>query len=691
MPVKFDHDFETYSEVDLKEVGSSVYAQHHSTEVLMLSYSFDDGPVKQWIPAYGEPIPQEVVDAIFDPNVLFFAHNSSFERMIWLHTLGYEIPINRWRDTMIQGHYCSFPGGLGDIGDILGIPEDKKKSARGKALIRKFCQPRKPTKTKPWTRATYLTDPEDWLEFLGYNIQDTVAQKAIWNRMSPWMMPEHEWAMWHLDQEINDAGIPINLNAVANAERIIESVLADRMARMREITGLANPNSGDQLKPWLQAQGYRYDDLKKGHIQTALDEERKRSVAAGETDATLYELVLVMRSEISKSSVKKYHALGLATDLDGMLRHCLQFGGAPRTLRWSGRRYQPQNLARPWKPLEDPEEIAVAVNLMERLNAEELEMIYGEPMSVLSSCIRPIVQAPKGFTFADADLNAIENRVLGWLAGDEKILDVFANNRDPYIDFATYMYGQSYEELWHEYKVEKKKAKRTVAKPGVLGCGYMLGPGEEHENKQTGEMEATGLLGYAWNMGVRLTKEESVKSVQVWRATFTDAVAYWWAISRAAMECVQTGNPQRAGPVRFDRSGPFLRMKLPSGRHLHYCRPRIEMRKAPWGDMKPTLTYEGINDQGHWGRLTTHPGKLTENADQAISRDLLAHGIWLARRVHGLDVRLHVHDQILALVPEDQGEEALALLQKCMTTPPHWAPDMPLGSAGTTSRLFIKD
>jgi DNA polymerase len=318
-------------------------------------------------------------------------------------------------------------------------------------------------------------------------------------------------------------------------------------------------------------------------------------------------------------------------------------------------------------------------------------MVYEKPFDVLSSCVRPVVQAPDGFLFADVDLSAIENRVLGWMSNCHPILDVFKKGQDPYIAFATKLFHKTYEELWHEYKVLGNSSKRTIAKPGVLGAGYRLGPGEQHENRKTGEMEATGLLGYAWNMGVRqFTKEDSALSVDTFRRSYPEVVEFWYAIERAAKKCITTGREVDCWPVVLDMAGPFMRMRLPSGRCLHYFRPRIRDCKTPWGEVRPTITYEGLNDKKMWGLITTHGGKLTENPDQAISRDLLVHGMRIAKK-EGLSVRVHVHDQIVALVPEKEADRQLRVLKECMEDVPVWAKGLPVGSSGFISKIFTKD
>lgn len=692
-------DFETRSRVDIKKAGGSRYARDPSTKALMLAYAFNGEPVEQVVFAEGQKAPARLREALRDPEVIKRAWNAAFEIRIFRHVLGLDIPLEQWRCTMVHAMTLSLPSSLGAAGNVVDIASDKKKDARGEALIKRFSKPRKPTKNKPWEWADHLTDPAEWEEFKAYNRNDIEAERAIFRRIHKWSPPDHEWELWRLDQEINEWGIPINRRVVDNAIRVAADVVEQRLAEMRRITGLANPNSTQQLLPWLRERGYPFEDLKKGHVKRGLEMvyETLQDTQAALGDSEYWEpavdtaKVLEMRLEVSKSSVKKFPALAAAVDDDDVLRGAFQFAGAQRTWRWSGRIYQPQNLARPSEGFEKISAQERAVQDLETLDTEAIELIYPKPMDLLSTCVRPVVQAPEGQVFIDADLNAIENRVLGWMAEEDEILDVFRKGRDPYIDFATGLFNQSYAELWHEYKELKQKEKRTIAKPGVLGCGYLLGPGEEFENESTGEIEATGLLGYAWNMGIRqFTREQSAMSVDLFRTRYTKVVDYWYAIERAAKRCIETGRPQEIGPVVFDRSGPFLRMRMPSGRHLHYCRPMIEHKRMPWGKFKDVVTYEGLNDKNQWVRVQTHPGKLTENADQAISRDLLAHGMRLARK-EGIKIRMHIHDQIVGSVKIAVAEEKLKVLIQCMSDQPQWAPGLPLGSEGHISKYFVKD
>jgi DNA polymerase len=695
-------DFETYGTVDLMKVGSSRYSRHPDTEVLMGSFNLNMGEPIQWDAAQGEPMPRLLEEALVDPEVEKWAWNAPFEMQITQNCLKMPLIIPQWRDTMVMAYACSFPGKLEKVGPIIDLPEDQQKMAMGKRLITKFSKPkvsRKRALMGQLVRTYWYEDLEDWENYLTYNRGDVVTETAIRRRLNQFRpMPDHEWELWHLDQKINMAGIPINLDMVRNAIKIYDNVLRDSFTLMEELTGLKNPNSTQQILPWLQQQGYMFDDVQKAHIKTARsyfevkpdhwEQDQWEEYCSNET----LKEVLDLRSETARTSIKKYQALIERTDDDGNLRGAFQFAGAARTWRWAGRGWQGQNLPRPEKMFEKG--IVTHAAHVEVLDYQRIKLVYGNLFDLLASCLRSTAQAPEGYTLVDRDLNAIENRVLGWIAQCPKILRVFKLNRDPYIDFATYLFGGTYDELWAEYQAGDS-VKRTISKPGVLGCGYMLGAGDVKVNRQTGEIEGTGLLGYAWDMGIKqFTKEQSALSVEVFRREFEEVKEYWYGIERAAKKAITTGRAikygQGFGAVTFDMHGPFLRMRLPSGRCLHYCRPRIEPQKTPWGEVRDTITYEGLNDRKQWVRQPTHPGKLTENADQAIARDLLAHSMLLCDR-RGLDLRIHVHDQAVALALEGNASNELEIMRECMETPPKWGPDMPLGSAGFITKVWMKD
>lgn len=701
-------DIETYCALDLTKVGVSRYARHPTNEIIMLSYAVDNGPLRQYdalsrlgprsgfasLASYRQAwlgeAPAEWVDNMADPDVDKSGWNAGqFERVEYREVLGMDIPPDEWRDTMVLALTLSFPGKLDRALRAANFNEEDQKLASGKALMRYFSGPRRPTKTMPRTRNLPADAPAKWRDYLAYNRQDVHTERLFYYTFEDFDLPDHEWEMWEIDQRINDAGIPINLDMVDNALTLIERVTNDRMIVMRDLTGLDNPNSGDQLLPWLRDRGYPFVDLKKGHVARALDDR-----LVGNKTAIR---VLELRREINRASVKKYASLWGGTDDDGFLRYGLQFAAAGRTWRWGGRRFQAHNLARPHKLLEKRmPEVADDIQWMhwedfDRKYQQQTPTGRWEPlaMDALSTGVRPTVQAPEGFLFVDADLNAIENRILGWLADDRAILRVFQKDLDPYIDFAVDLYGGSYAELMAAYKAGESE-KRQKSKPGVLGCGYGLGEGAEYEDAQTGEIEATGLLGYAWNMGVKdFTLRDSARSVKVWRRKCERSVEYWGEIHEAMFECVATGRPQWCFPVEFRMRGDFLQMILPSGRPLNYHRPKIKYMATPWGEMRDTITYMGLNERGAWYRKSTHPGKVTENADQAIARDVIASGIRLSVR-EGIDVRLHVHDQIVGLAKEREAERQLRIMIECMSEQLSWAKGLPLKANGHIAKVFVK-
>jgi DNA polymerase len=692
VPDRLYNDFETFSRLDLKKVGTDRYSRDKSTKPLMLAYALNSSAVEQWVPAEGEPMPKRLKEMLLDPEVIKQSWNWAFEWHIFANCLGIIIPPEQARCSMALASTLSLPMSLGAAGQVLRLPQDLKKDATGKKLIKLFCGPLKPTKKFPATRANFITHPDEWEEFKFYNRQDIEAERGIYQRIKRWEMPDHEWGLWCLDHRINQRGIPINLDTVSAACEAVTEVRAERLEQMVEETGLDNPKSNPQLLEWVRQRGYPYYDLKAGHVRQhieALNERMQLECNNPDPDDVKLERVLRLRQDISKTSLDKFFALERATADDGRLRNALQFAGAGRTWRWSGRIFQPQNLARPTEEFEKPDKLAQVVEDLKVMYWRDFEEKYPNVVDALSACVRPVVEADPGYVFVDADLNAIENRVLGWIADDREILKVFKKDMDPYLAFAVFLFKLPYSELLKELDAGDK-FKRKMAKPGVLGCGYMLSAGQQFEDTRTGEIQATGLLGYALNMGIKLTPELSKLSVDTWRSTYRDAVDFWYQIERAAMRCIRTGKRVECGPVDFDISGPMMRMILPSGRALHYVRPKIEVKMMPWGKKKEVITYEGLDDQNRWVRLDTHPGKLTENADQAISRDVLAHGMQLCEK-EGLRIRLHIHDQTVAMVKENRGDEALALMLECLSETPPWAKGLPLKAAGTVTRYLMKD
>lgn len=690
-------DFETFSEAPLLNCGTDRYVRHDSTRALMLAWAFDEEPVEQRVFAQGEAMPDYLRNALIDPSITKSAWNAVFERVCFREVLGIEIPIPQWECTMALASSLSLPASLDKAGLVLNLDDQHLKMAtKGRQLIKKFCVPRKPTKNKPWTVNGPTTDPDDWADFVLYNRRDVEAERACWRRMVKWAMSPTEQLIYQMDQEINDKGIPINMTMVDNACRVYEELVAHRVARLRELTGCDNPNSPSQLLEWALENGYSYNDLKIGHVKQEIArlEGEVEVLGADEQDLVLLE-VMQLRAEIARTSPKKYSSLQQTVDLDsGVVRYVFAYGGAARTLRWAGRMLQPHNLPRPERWFEDCQQSSA--DLLTVCDADTIEALYEKPFDLLASCVRPVIQAGQGYVFCDADLNAIENRGVGWIANDDKILQVFRDGKDPYIDFAWRWLGGTYEERWHQYKVLKDKSVRTLSKPPVLGCAYGLGAGQIMEDRDSGEITATGLLGYAWALGVKdMNVDQSGSAVKTWRAEYVRTVEFWSDLEQAAKRALRTGRAVDCGPLTFDMSGPFLRMRLPSGRCIHYCRPELQSMPVPWAPddrskNREMLTYWGMNDKNQWALDPTRGPKLLENATQAIARDVLANGMLLARK-EGLDIRVHVHDQIAVRAREEDAEATMKTLIACMSETPAWAKGLPLAAEGSISRYFVKD
>lgn len=698
MQLYLHHDFEGFSQLDLTKVGAHRYFRDPSTVNLMCAWELRTRtrtvePMRQWVPEEGEKLPRDLELQVKDPSIIKVAWNAGFERLAWLRE-GIDVPLEQWWDPMAVAFASALPGDLDKCGEVLKLPDELRKDARGKRLMREFSKPHKPSARKPWLRTRFFHSWDNWQDYKEYNRQDVVAEVANSKKLWRFDLSEDEWETWRLDQRINDRGVPVNRAVVENAIRITQYLLGKKTAQMAAITGLENPGSVKQLLPWLRGGGYPFEDLQKAHVKRFLARcEEDRDLVAPEVIE-----VLELRQEVSKTSVKKFSAMAARLDEDNAIRGCFQFSGAGRTNRWSGRGVQFQNLVTPLNEFLEVETNGPwvvggpqieAVRMLEIVHPNIVETLYDKPLDWMASCVRSSIQAPPGMVFIDCDLNAVENRVLGWLADDEKILRVFRKGLDPYIDFATHLFGVAYADIVAEVSAGNKY-KRKIAKPPVLGCGYMLSAGKRTFNERTGEEDATGLIGYALDMGVELTDRQAEDAVRIWRRTYRKAVNYWDRISSAAEHCIRAGKPTRAGHIRFRMNRPFLEMVLPSGRPLRYCRPRWELWRVPWGGKKLSITYEGLDQVKRWVRMSTHPGKLVENADQAVARDLLVHGMKLAER-EGLKILIHVHDQLVPAVPEDQAEDALVLLNQCMSEVPSWAAGLPLGSEGVISKWFIKD
>jgi DNA polymerase len=739
-------DAETASEVDITEVGTLNYIRHPSTHLLMLSWAIDDGPIQLWEPDLN-PMPARLRMALLNPRVLKLAWNVKMERSVLKYLLDMDIPIHQWFDIMVLARYCSLPGKLKDACTALSLDKDVSKWAEaGDDMIEMFCMPkRKGGKVtlfgiEPPFYNTRANKPEEWKTFCEYCRQDSFVERHIYRGLYQFMLPPKEIALWQLDQEINDRGMPVNMNVVRNGLAMALESRGILEKTLKEMTGLENPNSDAQMLAWLKIQGYQATSLNKKVVKVALDHPGELTPLGQE--------VLMIRREFKRSSYTKLENILLRISNDDRLRECFAFMGASRTGRWSGLDFQFQNLARPDKKVE--ENLARVLELIEKADMEtalaEFAPTYKiggvtktipSVLGMVVSCLRSIFEAKKGHILVVSDLSSIENRVLGWLAGSRGILDVFHKNLDSYKAFAVLMYMVEYGAV--------TKEQRQVAKPAVLGCGYGLGPGVYY-NEETGEytviwqcdeclekgvpldhvckdakgnrisdLVKTGLLGYAENMGVSLTPKQAYDAWKTFRTAYPEVPQLWQAVERAVVKCIRTGKrtcpsikhgeSYRGVPVEFSRvtrpNGKYiLRCKLPSGRYLHYINARVkeEEKVSKKGNdyIKYSIFYDGI---GHgvgatthkiaWAPVYTYGGKLVENIVQAISRDVLCEGM-LRTEDLGMPIVGHVHDEIIVEEKDVFGRGGIDDLRYAMSAPISWARGLPLGADGFEGRVYHK-
>src|SRR5208282_584500 len=547
-----------------------------------------------WRPL-SEPIPSQLDLLLRRVEIPKLAFNSQFEQTMLREVLKINIPTNQFIDVATLCRYASIAGPLGFCGKVLGIDEDKAKMAVGRRLIAKFCSPKKGV-FRDW-----VSDPEDWTLFEQYCCNDVLAERAIYEKLKAFRLPPQERKIWVLDQEINQRGIPVDANFVEKASQIVKSEQDDLMAEFKALTGLENPNSVQQLLGWLKGQGYEYGSLGAKWVVKGL---AGGVGAAGRRG-------LELRQLLAKSSTAKLEALKNLVGPDGRLRYQFVYGGAARTLRWSGRGAQPHNFPRP--------SIADVPGATEAILTGDREKIrvFGPPLAAVSSCLRGAFKAPAGKHFVVCDLASIETRVSAWVAGCDSLLRVFEQGRDPYIEFATKMFHVDYAAV--------TKQQRQLAKPAILGACYGLGGGEDSTDKH-GDDIRTGLYGYSANLGVEMAQEFAHECVQVYRQSSPEIPSAWRKLEKATILACQTGVRHSTCRVLFDAiPNKLLYITLPSGRRLSYIRPQLE--ETTWGgEPSYKLSYEN-NILGGWGRTHTFGGKLLENIVQAVSRDILAAGM----------------------------------------------------------------
>lgn len=690
-------DFESFSETDLPVYGLDRYSADPSTKILMASYSINDSPAKLWTLEDGSKFPAELRDALEDPEVIKTAFNAGFERVMTNRVLKIKSPIKNWRCTMALAYMQSFTGGLGEVGAQIELPQDLQKNKIGKSLIQKFCKPQKISKAQPFRIRDWITDPDDWETFGEYCIQDTITEKAVLKRLGRFPILDSEWLLYELDQAINDEGIPVDLDMVENGIAMAKRRKAELTIIMKKLTGLANPNSVPQLMGWLAPRGYPFSDLGKDTVKKVVrdhvDDITPEALAA-----------LNLRLQVSRTADRKYDAIRKGYGAPGpagspRIRYAHQFAGASRTGRWAGRRLQPQNMASTppaLKPVgHDRFWLESATDAVRMGDYDLVGLIVKEPLDAIAGLARSAIRAPDGYELRVCDLASIESVVIGWLSGCETLLNVFREGRDAYKDFACDLYGVEYADV--------TPAQRKNAKPGSLGCGYRLGGGMLSEDGKR-----TGLWGYAENMGVDLTLEESHKAVKVFREKYHEIPQMWYDLENAISKCIKTGKPQSVGVLKFEMMKPYLAMVLPSGRRMYYYKPRLTTTQhqsrdrktnkplfnvdgSPQMYSKQSFSYMGMSQKTKkWTRVLSHGGSVIENAVQGIARDILKNGMFAAIKA-GFNVVLHVHDELATLQKISDRVHTLEKLRECMISPLDWAPDMPLNAAGYSAQFYFKD
>ena len=659
-------DLETYSDVDIKKAGMYRYVQSPAFEILLFAYSFDGAPSQVIDLAQGETIPEAILSALTDPDYLKHAYNAAFEWYCLSRYMGQELPPSQWRDTMLHGLYAGYTAGLEATGRALGIPEDKQKLNTGKALIRYFCVPCKPTKANGGRTRNYPHhDPDKWALFKTYNAQDVEAEMEIERCLSAFPVPDFIQKQWETDLLINARGVAVDMDFCAGALELGSTIRAQLTGEAVRLSGLDNPNSVRQLAAWLSEE--TDEEI------TTLRKETVKELLGRETTIDHVRRMLEIRQELGKTSTKKYDAIEAAVCDDGRVRGLLQFYGANRTGRWAGRLVQVQNLPRTYtEPLE------LARSLVRSRKLDALRLVYGSPNDTLSQLIRTAFVAAPGNVLIDADFSAIEARVISWLADEEWRLEVFRTHGKIYEASASQMFGVPLERI---KKGNPEYALRQRGKVAELALGYQGGVPAMRQ-MDTGKLLAD------------LPDEEIQDIVDKWRNTNPKIRNLWYSFNDAAIRVIQNGGSVRVRCCTISRECDCIRgtscltIALPSGRKLYYIDPAVGENR--WGG--PSISYMGMDQTTKkWRRIETYGGKLVENVVQAIARDCLAQAIDRLEAA-GLPVVFHIHDEVVIDTPAFGSYDAmLDKVVEIMSLPIPWAEGLPLGADGWVGQFFKKD
>lgn len=665
-------DLETYSEVNIGKAGAYRYILDPSFEILLFAYSLDGMPVEVIDVASGQVIPLWLKNALKNPLYIKHAYNAAFEWFALSKYLGW-LPPDQWRDTMLHALYCGYPASLDAAGRAMGLPEDKKKLTTGKALIRYFCVPCKPSNANGnRTRNLPKHDPAKWKLFKEYNGQDVVTEMEIDRRLSAFPVPAFVQKQWETDLTMNARGVAADMEMVSGALVIGATVKSQLMAEARQLSGLDNPNSIKQLARWLTE---------------ATDGDTEITSVTKETVATMLkqpqpanvQRMLEIRQELGKTSTKKYDALETCIADDGRVRGLLQFYGANRTGRWAGRLVQVQNLPRTYTHPLPP-----ARQLVKDRNIDGLRLMYGSINDTLSQLIRTAFVATPGNVLIDADFSAIEARVISWLAGQEWRLEVFRTHGKIYEASASQMFHVPIEKI---KKGNPEYALRQRGKVAELALGYQ------------GGVSAMRRMDTGHNLD-DLSDDEVKGIVDRWRETNSMIRDLWNIVNSAAVTVITNGGAQTIRSETTDAvitlaceldvitGTRYMTILLPSGRKLYYPSPEIGVNR--WGN--PSVSYMGQNQTTkRWERVETYGGKLVENIVQAIARDCLAIAIENLE-AQGLHVVFHIHDEVVIDTPAwADNDTMLDTVTKIMTKPIPWAQALPLNADGWVDKFFKKD
>ena len=654
-------DVETFSDVDLKKCGVYKYAESPDFEILLFGVSVDGSEVTVYDLASGDTVPEEIIRALSDDSVIKWAYNASFERVclsVWLRrnypqyfssysieedTVRNYLAPSSWRCSLVWGAYMGLPLSLEGIGKVLKL--ENQKMAEGKALIRYFCVPCKPTKANGGrTRNLPEHDPVKWSTFIAYNKRDVKTEMAIQKKLSKFPAPDFLWEEYHLDQDINDRGIQLDMVLVEQAIAIDERSREELSAKMRQLTALENPNSVQQMKEWLTQHGLEVDSLDKKSVKELL-----------KTAPPELAEVLELRQQLAKSSVKKYQAMQNAVCTDGRARGMFQFYGANRSGRWAGRLIQLQNL-----PQNHMAHLEDARSLVRSGDYALLSALYDSVLEVLSELIRTAFVPRDGYKFIVSDFSAIEARVLSFLAGESWRLKVFAENGDIYCASATAMFHVPVEKHGQNAHLRQK------GKIAELALGY---------GGSVGALKSMGAL----EMG--LAEEELQPLVDAWRTSNPNIVQLWWDVDNAVKTTVRQRLDTETHGIRFRYRSGMLFIILPSGRQLCYVKPKMGTNKFG-GE---SVTYEGVGSTKKWERIESYGPKFVENIVQAISRDILMYAM---RTLSHCFIVGHVHDELIIECSMDVSPDAVC--EQMGRTPP-WIGGLNLRADGYETMFYKKD